>query len=113
ETMLRPAPLLITCALTNMIATDVSTSSGHVATATYIAPSNRSACQGRCRFCRRTLAYLTDFFQVVCLTESLIETEGMLDGKVFPAGEGFSSHPSCTTEQFAESADVNTSDCSG
>jgi hypothetical protein len=40
--MLRPAPLLITCALTNMIATAVSSPSEHVATATYIAPSNRS-----------------------------------------------------------------------
>ena len=40
--MLRPAPLLITCALTNMIATAASTSPEYVATATYIAPSNRS-----------------------------------------------------------------------
>ncbi|MGO7093603.1 hypothetical protein AB9E14_36290, partial [Rhizobium leguminosarum] len=42
ETTLRPAPLPITCALTNMIATVVSTSPEHVATATYIAPSNQS-----------------------------------------------------------------------
>ncbi|MHC2572680.1 hypothetical protein ACVMH6_005008 [Rhizobium leguminosarum] len=42
QTMLLPASLLITCALTNMIATAASTSSAHVATATYIATSNRS-----------------------------------------------------------------------
>ena len=39
--MLRPDPLLITCALTNIIAKTVSNPFEHVAPATYIAPSNR------------------------------------------------------------------------
>ncbi|WP_221970496.1 hypothetical protein, partial [Rhizobium laguerreae] len=42
--------------------------------------------QGRCRFCRRTLVYLTDFFQVVYSPEAFIPTKGTLDGEVFPAG---------------------------